>query len=68
MLIFTCEGPRNADDDHVVRVYREHAPGRYCPTTLTLDNGRELSGLALKTALDALEAKLADKTPPPMAA
>jgi hypothetical protein len=43
----------------VIFVTREHAPGRYCPCTLVLDDGSEVSGLGLKEAIDTLEAKLA---------
>jgi hypothetical protein len=42
--------------------------GRWCATTLVLESGEEISGLALIAALDQLQAKLDGMTPPPMAA
>ena len=67
MLMFTCEGPRSADDRDVVHVYRGQMLNRYAEATLIMAKGEKVSGLALVAALDALEAKL-DLTPPPMAA
>jgi hypothetical protein len=40
----------------------------YCHVTIILSSGREVSGRAVTAAVAKLEAKLADKTPPPMAA
>ena len=54
MLLFTCEGPRSIDERDVIYVYRAETMGRYCSATIVLADGRELSGLALVTALDAL--------------
>jgi hypothetical protein len=59
MLIFSSNGPRNVPDERVIYVTSEHAPGRYEAATLVLDDGREVSGLAVKEALDRLEARLA---------
>jgi hypothetical protein len=59
MFLFSSNGPRSVSDERIVFVTREHAPGRYQPCVLVLDDGREICGLALKEALDALERKLA---------
>ena len=71
MMIFTAAGVRSIADDRVRHVYRDDRPiGRFCQTTLVLDDGDEISGLAHVAALDALEKKLdrAGDAPPPRAA
>jgi hypothetical protein len=60
MFLFPTTGPRSIPDERVIYVTRESAAGRYCPVTLVLDDGSEVSGLALKEALDRLEAELND--------
>ena len=40
----------------------------YCNVTLVMALGEQISGCALVAAVDALQAKLNDMTPPPMAA
>jgi hypothetical protein len=57
-----------AGTDRVLFIYRDRVMGRYTQCTLVLDDGREVSGLALVAALDALEKKLDGDAPPPMAA
>jgi hypothetical protein len=68
MLLFTCEGPRSVDDRDVLHVYRGQTLNRFAEVTLVMANGEEVSGLVLVKALDALQAKLDDCDPPPMAA
>jgi hypothetical protein len=68
MLIFTAEGPRSVDDRDVLHVYRRQTLNRFAEVTLVMANGEEISGLALVKALAALEARLANDAPPPMAA
>ena len=58
MLIFTAEGPRSIDDHDVIAVYRVHTLGGYCPCTLVLNTGAEVTGMALSPALDKLERSL----------
>jgi hypothetical protein len=64
MFVYSSNGPRTVPDELVIHVSLERVPGRYCPVTVVLDDGREVCGLALKEALDALEAKLVDSLPP----
>jgi hypothetical protein len=59
MFLFSANGPRSIPDERIIFVTREYAPGRYQPCTLLCDDGKEVSGLALKAALDRLEARLA---------
>jgi flavin reductase (DIM6/NTAB) family NADH-FMN oxidoreductase RutF len=68
MLIFTAEGPRSVDDRDVLHVYRGQTLNRFSEVTLVMANGEEVSGLVLVKALAALEARIADDAPPPMAA
>jgi hypothetical protein len=68
MMLFSANGPRAIPDERVLFVYRDRVMGRYCQATFCLDSGEEVSGLVLVVALDALEAKLDDDAPPPMAA
>jgi hypothetical protein len=39
MPLFFAERPCSIADDQVVAVYKEDMPGRYCPTTLILNDG-----------------------------
>jgi hypothetical protein len=59
MLLHTSNGPRYIREEDVIFIYRDRAMGQWCAATLVLDNGKQVSGLALVAALDALEAKLA---------
>jgi hypothetical protein len=68
MLLYTPEGPRSIDDRDVLHVYRGGGDGRYTHCTLFLLSGIEISGAAPNDALAALDARLADDAPPPMAA
>jgi hypothetical protein len=68
MIVFSGEGPRSIDDRDVLAVYRAGGDGRYTHCTLVLRGGSEISGAVLNAALDALEAKLDDFGPPPIAA
>jgi hypothetical protein len=68
MLLFTCEGPCSVDDRDVLHVYRGQTLNRFAEVTLVMANGEEVSGLVLVKALAALEARLANDAPPPIAA
>lgn len=59
MFLLSANGLRSIPDERVIYLTREWAPGRYQPCTVVLDDGREVSGLGLKEALDKLEAALA---------
>jgi hypothetical protein len=59
---------RSVDDRDVLFVYREATVASYCGVTLVMASGEEISGRALTAAIDALQAKLNDMTPLPMAA
>jgi hypothetical protein len=68
MLLFTAQGPRSVDDRDVIAVYRGGSDARYTHCTLILHYGSEISGAISNDALRALEARLADDAPPPIAA
>jgi hypothetical protein len=68
MLLFTDRGQRSVADADVPFVYRGATVASYCGVTVVMANGEEISGRTLTAAVDALQAKLNDMTPPPMAA
>jgi hypothetical protein len=69
MLIFSDRGPVSVDERDVIACYSEYPnAARQCAVTLVLSSGVEISGFAHAAAVSALQAKLADVTPPPMAA
>jgi hypothetical protein len=69
MLVFSSNGKISIPDERIIYAFSEHAPGRYCPATLIMDDGSEITGLVLKEALTRLITKLDDSKPlPPMAA
>jgi hypothetical protein len=59
MFLFSANGPRSVPDERIIYVAREFAPGRYQACTVVLDDGSEVHGLAVKEAIDKIEARLA---------
>jgi hypothetical protein len=68
MVIFSAEGMRSVDVADVACVYRgSPMPGGYTQCAVVLDNGTEISGMAMTAALDELEQVLAGDMLPPAA-
>ena len=64
MVVFNCEGVRSIDECDVIACYTECPIGPWCDVTVVLADGHEISGRAMAQAVRALEAKLAENSPP----
>jgi hypothetical protein len=65
MLLFTDRGQRSVADVDVLFVYRGATVASYCGVTVVMEN---IGARSHRRHRDALQAKLNDMTPPPMAA
>jgi len=63
MIVFSCEGMRSIDERDVIACSSEQPTRRWCNVTVTLADGREISGRAATQAVRTLEAMLNELPP-----
>ena len=64
---FSDTGAVSIRDDDIVACYADLPVGRYCSLVLCLADGREIAGTAHITAVQTIQAKLAEASLPPAA-